>query len=98
MFGLGGIYVEALQDVAFAVTPVSGIDAEEMIRSIRGIRLLEGIRGEAGADLDALAETIQRLSQLVEDHEGIVELDINPLLALETGCLALDARVRLAAG
>jgi acetyltransferase len=96
LFGLGGIYVEALEDVAFAVSPVSGVDAREMIGSIRGIKLLEGVRGEAAADTDALAEVIQRLSQLADDHEAVAELDINPLLAFESGCLAVDARVRLA--
>lgn len=95
MFGLGGVYVEALRDVAFALSPVSRLDAVEMIRSIRGYRLLEGVRGEAPADVDALAEVIQRLSQLVLEVEGVEELDINPLLAFESGCLAVDARIRL---
>jgi acetyltransferase len=98
MFGLGGIYVEALGDVAFRIHPVTRIDAEEMIRSIRGLPLLEGVRGEVSADLDLLAEVIQRLSQLVGEHERISELDLNPFLALETGGVAVDARVTLAEG
>jgi len=98
MFGLGGIYVEALRDVAFRVHPVTRIDAEEMIRSIRGFPLLEGVRGEIGADLDLLAEVIQRMSQLVGDHERISELDLNPFLALETGGVAVDARISLTEG
>jgi acyl-CoA synthetase (NDP forming) len=96
MFGLGGVYVEALRDVAFRVQPVSDLDALDMVRSIRGHRLLEGIRGEPPADLDALVETIQRLSQLVGEHPAIREMDVNPLLAGENGVLAVDARVRIA--
>lgn len=95
MFGLGGIYVETLKDVAFRVHPVTRSDAEEMVRNVRGFPLLEGVRGEAGADLDTLAETIQRVSQLVGDHEEISELDINPFMALESGGIALDARIAL---
>ena len=96
MFGLGGIYVEALKDVAFRVHPVTRFDAEEMIKAIRGFPLLQGVRGESGADLDTLAETIQRVSQLIGDHDQISELDINPFMALESGGLALDARITLA--
>jgi acyl-CoA synthetase (NDP forming) len=95
MFGLGGIYVEALKDVAFRVHPVTRLDAEEMVRSIGGFSLLEGVRGEAGADLDALVEVIQRVSQLVGDHERIQELDLNPFLAQEAGGLAVDARISI---
>jgi len=95
MFGLGGVYVEALKDVAFRVQPVTKADADEMIRSIRGFPLLEGVRGEAGSDLDALAEVIQRVSQLVGDHDRIVELDLNPFLSFPEGGMALDARVTI---
>jgi acetyltransferase len=95
MFGLGGIYVEALQDVAFRLAPVSEVDAQEMISSIRGARLLEEFRGEADADRGALTEAIQRISQLVVDHPEIAELDVNPLLASADGVLAVDCRVSL---
>jgi len=95
MFGLGGIYVEALKDVAFRVHPVTRTDAEEMIRSIRGFPLLKGVRGEAPADLRTLMEVIQRISQLVGDHERIQELDLNPFLSLPVGGMAVDAHVRL---
>jgi acetyltransferase len=98
MFGLGGVYVEALKDVSFRVQPVTRIDAEEMVRSIRGFPLLEGIRGEAGSDLETLAEVIQRISQLVGDHDRILELDVNPFLAFPQGGMALDARVTIAGG
>ncbi len=97
MFGLGGIFVEALQDVAFRLAPVSEVDAQEMLSSIRGARLLEEFRGEAGADREALIEAIQRISQLVVDHPEIRELDVNPLLAFSEGALAVDCRVTLQA-
>ncbi|MCG6987254.1 MAG: acetate--CoA ligase family protein [Gemmatimonadetes bacterium] len=95
MFGLGGIYVEALKDVAFRLAPVSEVDARDMIGSIRGARLLEEFRGEEGVDQRALIETIQRISQMVLDHPDIVELDINPCLAFPDGVLAVDCRVAL---
>lgn len=96
MFGLGGIYVEILQDVAFRIAPVSDLDAEEMLQSIRGARLLEAVRGESAVDRRALVETIQRVSQLVIDHPTIGELDINPFMAFPEGGMAVDARVSLA--
>ncbi len=95
MFGLGGIYVEALQDVVFRVHPVTDVDAHEMVRSIRGARLLEGVRGEPPTDLAAIEEVIQRISQLVADHERIAELDINPWLGYAEGGVAVDGRVRI---
>jgi len=98
MFGLGGIYVEALRDVTFRVQPVTDVDAREMTRSIRGAKLLEGVRGEPGVDFDRLIEVLQRVSQLVGDHPGIQELDVNPFLAYPEGdrCVAVDARVVIA--
>jgi len=97
MFGLGGIYVEVLRDVAFRVAPVTDIEARELIREPRAYRLLEGVRGETAADLETLAEVVQRVSQLVTEHDRILELDINPFLAFERGGLAVDARVRVGA-
>ncbi len=96
MFGLGGVYVEALGDVAFGVHPVSAVDAREMVRSIRGFPLLEGVRGEDPADLDALVDVIQRVSQLVGEHHRIRELDINPFFAFREGGVAADGRIRAA--
>jgi acetyltransferase len=97
MFGLGGIYVEALGDVAFRIQPVNDLDAAEMIRQLKAYKLLEGVRGEKGVDIGALQEAIQRVSQLVGDHPQIAELDINPIVAFEPGRrpMALDARVVL---
>ncbi len=96
MFGLGGIYVEALGDVAFRVAPVTDVDARELVRSIRGVRLLEGVRGEPPADLAALEEALQRVSQLVTEHPVITELDLNPFLVFEQGAIAVDVRIRVA--
>ena len=98
MFGLGGIFVETIKDVCLKIWPITDTGAREMVRSIRGFPLLEGIRGEAGCDLHTLAEVIQRISQLVGDHDRIVELDINPFLAFPQGGMALDARVTIAGG
>ncbi|HKJ03525.1 MAG TPA: acetate--CoA ligase family protein, partial [Longimicrobiales bacterium] len=95
MFGLGGIFVEALQDVAFRLAPVSEVDASEMLNSIRGAKLLEEFRGNAGVDRGAVVEAIQRISQLVIDHPDIAEMDINPFLAFPEGGLAVDCRVAL---
>jgi acetyltransferase len=97
-FGLGGIYVEALKDVAFRVQPVTDIDAREMVRSIRGVRLLEGMRGEPPVDIAAIEDAIRRVSQLVGDNPFIQEMDINPFVALEQGGVAVDARIRIASG
>jgi acetyl coenzyme A synthetase (ADP forming)-like protein len=97
MVGLGGVYVEVLKDVAFRVQPVSSEDAREMIHSLRGYRILEGVRGEPGVDLDLLAEVVERTSQLVGDHPEIREMDINPFLAFPDAerCAAVDARFRI---
>ncbi len=95
MFGLGGIHVEALRDVAFRVQPLTDLDAAEMIGAIRGVRLLEGMRGEPPADRAALADVILRISQLVGDHADIVEMDINPFVVFESGGTAVDVRIRV---
>lgn len=97
MFGLGGIYTEALHDVAFRLAPIRDREASEMIRGIRAIRLLEGVRGEAPSDLAALADCLLRLSQLASEQPDIRELDINPLLVYPRGqgAAVVDARIIL---
>ena len=97
MFGLGGIYTEALRDVSFRLAPLRENVAGEMIRSIRSYRLLEGVRGEKPSDVGAVAECLLRLSQLVTEHPRIKELDINPLIvyARGTGAMVADARIIL---
>lgn len=95
IFGVGGIYVEALRDVAFRMQPVSETDAREMIGQTRAAPILEGIRGESGVDLDLLVEVIRRVSQHVGTRHEIGELEMNPFLARPDGGVALDARMRL---
>ena len=97
MFGLGGRYVEVFRDVRFGVLPLTPYEAGEMIRGIRGFPLLQGVRGESGADLERLEETLLRLAQLARRHPRIQELDINPFLAgAEAGSSkALDVRIRV---
>jgi len=97
-FGLGGIYVEALKDVAFRVAPFGRQEAEEMIREIRAYALLEGVRGEPPADHEAMVDALLRVSQLVTDFPEIVEMDINPLMVYDEGrgAIALDMRLVLA--
>ncbi|MCA8978853.1 MAG: acetate--CoA ligase family protein, partial [Planctomycetes bacterium] len=99
MFGLGGIYVEVLKDVAFRVLPFTDRDAHEMVRSVRALPILEGVRGNAPVCFEKLEEVLLRVAQLVRDFPEIAELDINPLMASPdpTRCLAVDARVRLSA-
>jgi acetyl coenzyme A synthetase (ADP forming)-like protein len=93
MFGLGGIYVEVLKDVSFRIVPVARRDAVAMIQEIRTAGLLRGARGERPADIDAIASYIVNLSCLVSDFPEIQELDVNPLLVMEKGAIALDARI-----
>jgi len=98
MFGLGGIYVEALRDVTFRIAPIRELGVHRMIRQIRGFKILEGFRGEPPSDIDAIAECLARLSQLATQLEEIVELDINPLVVFEKGrgARVVDARIVVA--
>ena len=95
MFGLGGIFVETLQDVIFRLPPVDEMQARDMVRGIRGARVLRAHRGALAADEAALVDAICRVGQLADDFPEIAEMDINPLLALPTGAIAVDARVRV---
>ncbi|MBE7551328.1 MAG: acetate--CoA ligase family protein [Anaerolineales bacterium] len=95
MFGLGGIYVEVLKDVSFRIAPFDRKEALAMIREIRSFGLLRGVRGEPPADLDATAETLLCLSQLVTDFPEIVEMDINPLMVFEKGRGVMGVDMRL---
>jgi acetyltransferase len=94
MFGLGGIFVEALRDVSFRIAPLLRPDVEDMLEEIRGRRVLEGMRGKPPADREALIDVILKVSQLVTDHrDHIEELDINPLMVFPKGAKALDALI-----
>jgi acyl-CoA synthetase (NDP forming) len=96
MFGLGGVLVEVLKDVAFRVVPITGRDARQMIREIQGFPVLQGYRGQAPADLDALEGLLLKLSAFIEGHPQVAELDLNPVFAYANGALAVDARIALA--
>ena len=96
-FGLGGIHVEVLGDVRFRITPLTDRDAAEMVREIKGYRLLQGYRGHPAADIDAIEDVLLRISRLVEEIPEIGELDLNPIFALAPGkgCRIVDARIRV---
>jgi len=98
-FGLGGIHVEVLADVRFRIAPLTDRDADELLHGIRGLPLLKGYRGHSPADLDALKELLLRVSRLAVEVPEIVELDLNPVMALAPGhgCRIVDARVRVRA-
>ncbi len=96
MFGLGGVLVEVLKDVAFRVVPITARDAQQMVRDIQGFPVLEGYRGQEPADLPALEELLLKLSQFVEAHPDVAELDLNPVFAYPQGAVAVDARIVLA--
>jgi acyl-CoA synthetase (NDP forming) len=91
MFGLGGIYVETFKDVAFRICPVTEREALEMIESIRGFPLLAGARGGEPVRIESVVEVLQRLSQLVQEHTEIREIDVNPLRGAADGVMAMDA-------
>lgn len=98
MFGLGGVFVELMQDVAFAVHPLTDADAGRMVREVKGWPLLAGYRGAEPVDVALLEEVVLRVSQLVGDFPQIVEMDLNPFMAAAPGRVSavVDARVRLA--
>jgi acetyltransferase len=93
MFGLGGIFVHVFEDTAFRLAPVGEREARALTTEIRAAPLLRGARGRTPADVDAVVETIQRVSQLVTDFPAISELDVNPLIAAPGGVCAVDLRL-----
>ena len=95
MFGLGGIHVEALEDVALRLAPLSAVEAEQMLSEVRGVRLLRGARGMPPADLDAIIQALLAMSRLLVSCPEVIEIDVNPLLVFEEGAAAVDARAAL---
>lgn len=95
MFGLGGILVEVLKDVAFRVIPITQRDASQMIHEIQGYPVLEGVRGQEPADVNALETLLVQLSEFIEAHPEVAELDLNPVFAYTKGAVAVDARIVL---
>jgi acetate---CoA ligase (ADP-forming) len=98
MFGLGGVYVEALADVSFRLAPLTVADAWDMLEEVHSAKLLEGLRGAPPADRVALVELIVRVGRLAAEHPEIAELDLNPVLVLPQGqgVIAVDVRAILA--
>lgn len=92
LFGLGGIFVEVLEDTTVRIAPITRQEAEGMLDDIRATSLLRGVRGRESVDIDGIIESLQRLSQLVTDFPAILELDINPLVALPENVQAIDLR------
>jgi len=95
MFGLGGVFVEILKDVSFRIVPLSKNDASEMITDIKSYKVLEGYRGNAAADIEAIQKALVSTSNLLEGNPDIAELDLNPVFAYADGILAVDARIIL---
>ena len=95
MFGIGGILVELLEDVSFRIAPITEYDAKEMIHEIKGFPLLDGYRGKPKADIDAIVDTLLKISDLVTKHEEIYEMDLNPVFIYDKGLVCVDARIIL---
>jgi acetyltransferase len=102
MFGLGGIFAEVLKDVSFRLAPITPAMAREMVEEIKGYPVLAGARGKPAADIDALVDTLVKLSALAVDlKDSVAELDINPLIVMPKGknagkgVIAADALIRM---
>lgn len=95
MFGLGGVWVEVLKDVAFRIVPLTRRDAGEMIHEIKGYPLLEGYRGSEPANITVLEDLLLKISDFMEKTPEIKEMDLNPIFAYKDGAVAVDARVVL---
>jgi acetyltransferase len=100
MFGLGGIFVEVMKDVTFHIAPITKEEAAQMLRATKSFALLQGVRGQSSVDVDAIADALQRISQLVTDFPQIAEMDINPFMVGARGspAVAADARITLLPG
>ncbi len=93
MFGIGGIFTEIYNDVAFRIAPIEKIDAWNLIHEIKGSRILEGARGQPPADIEAIADVLLSVSDLMVEHDRITQLDLNPVLAYSDGVCAVDVRI-----
>ena len=95
MFGLGGIFVEVMKDVAFRTAPITEEDAQGMIKEIKAYPVLKGYRGQQPSDIDAIVKILLKTSRLVMDHQEIKELDLNPVIIYKKGAKTVDARIIL---
>jgi hypothetical protein len=97
MFGMGGIYVEALKMVGFRLSPISLDDARKLIRQTLPPALITGVRGRGPMNVDSIAGILVALGQLLEEQPQIEEVDFNPVLPYQDGCIAVDARIIISA-
>lgn len=95
LFGLGGIFVEVMKDVQAALAPVNADEAKSLIQKLRGYKIIKGVRGQEPVNEDKFAETVARVSALVQAAPEIAEMDLNPLLGTAKGLTAVDARIRI---
>ncbi|MEM3640647.1 MAG: acetate--CoA ligase family protein [Candidatus Bathyarchaeia archaeon] len=95
MFGLGGIFVEILRDVAFRIAPINEDEAREMVGEVKAYPLLKGYRNLPSADIEAIVKILVNTSRLVTEHHEIKELDLNPVMVYEKGAKVVDARIIL---
>ncbi|RLG45495.1 MAG: acetyl-CoA synthetase [Thermoproteota archaeon] len=95
MFGLGGIFVEILEDVSFRIIPITRRDAKEMISEIKGYKVLMGARGRETCDIEAIINALLSVSKLAWEHQEIKELDLNPIEVYSKGLKVVDARIVL---
>ena len=98
MVGIGGVQVELIRDVAFSLQPLQDKDPDYMLAQLKGLPLLTGWRGSGAKDVQCLKEVLLRFSALVDDFSEIAEMEINPLMVFEKGCMVVDARIRLKSG
>ncbi|MEM2168607.1 MAG: acetate--CoA ligase family protein [Candidatus Bathyarchaeia archaeon] len=96
MFGLGGVFIEVMRDVTFRVAPITRSEAEEMIKEIKGYKILEGYRGREPADIEVILEIILGVSKLVVENDEVSQLDLNPIIVWRKGGKAADAKIILA--
>jgi acyl-CoA synthetase (NDP forming) len=95
VFGLGGVATDVLGDRSVRLTPLTDVDAAELVRSVRSAPLLLGHRGAPAVDIAGLEDALLRLSRLAVDHPDIAEVDLNPIIARPDGVVAVDARIRI---
>jgi acetate---CoA ligase (ADP-forming) len=94
-FGAGGVFAELIGEAQFRIAPLTDADADELVHAGKAGRLVAGFRGAPASDSSALADLLLRLAQLAEDVPDVAELDLNPIMGLPDGCVAVDARIRL---
>jgi acyl-CoA synthetase (NDP forming) len=93
MFGLGGIFTELMRDVSFRIAPIERLDAEEMVKEIKGYPMLTGMRGQPGCDVNQLIDLLMAVSRMVTEKTDIKEMDLNPVRLFERGLMVLDVRM-----